>query len=303
MGLNSFGTAGRISVGGTDYTVERLDALPGEFGVDRLPYSLKVLLENLLRHEDGEVVTAADIAALASAAGAGSPSGARSPSPRPASCSRTSPVCRASSTSPRCATPSGSLGGDPGCVQSPGIPGRPRHRPLRDRRRGRLAWTLLGDERASRTRAQRRALPVPPLGPAGVSPCLRVVPPDTGICHQVNLELAQPVSSLRRLSGARPTPTRLVGTDSHTTMVNGLGVVGWGDGGIEAEAAMLGQPISMLAPRSSGSGSEARPVEGATATDSSSRSPSLRAPRRRRQVRRELWPGPRQACPRDRATI
>lgn len=120
MGLNSFGTAGRISVGGTDYTVERLDALPGEFGVDRLPYSLKVLLENLLRHEDGEVVTAADIAALASAAG-------RAPVGREIAFSParillqdfTGVPCVVDLAALRDAV--GSLGGDPGCV-NPQIP-------------------------------------------------------------------------------------------------------------------------------------------------------------------------------------
>ena len=104
-------------------------------------------------------------------------------------------------------------------------------------------------ERRARVPAQRRALRVPALGPDAFDN-FRVVPPGTGICHQVNLEyLGQTVWTDVDANGAEVAyPDTLVGTDSHTTMVNGLGVLGWGVGGIEAEAAMLGQPVSMLIP-------------------------------------------------------
>jgi aconitate hydratase len=261
MGLNSFGTAGHISVGGTDYTVERLDALPGEFGVDRLPYSLKVLLENLLRHEDGGVVTAADIAALASAARQ-APVGreiAFSPA-RILLQDFTGVPCVVDLAALRDAV--GTLGGDPGSV-NPQIPvdlvidhsvtvdvaGRPDAQATNAR--------LEFERNAERYRFLR-------WGQQAFSG-LRVVPPDTGICHQVNLELLSQVVFSDGAGAAYP--DTLVGTDSHTTMVNGLGVVGWGVGGIEAEAAMLGQPISMLVPEVVGLRLDGALAEGATATD------------------------------------
>ena len=117
-----------------------------------------------------------------------------------------------------------------------------------------------------RVRAQRRALRLPALGPDGV-PQFRVVPPDTGIVHQVNLEYLGRVvfhndtMARTRLSG------HVVGTDSHTTMINGLGVLGWGVGGIEAEAAMLGQPITMLIPQVIGFKLTGAMKPGCTATD------------------------------------
>src|SRR5262249_13187005 len=95
----------------------------------------------------------------------------------------------------------------------------------------------------------------------------RVVPPDTGIVHQVNIEYIAPIVYVDRSGGVRAYPDTLVGTDSHTTMVNGLGVVGWGVGGIEAEGAMLGQPLAMLIPRIVGFKLEGRLKEGVTATD------------------------------------
>ena len=123
----------------------------------------------------------------------------------------------------------------------------------------------------------------------------RVVPPDTGIVHQVNLEyLARVVVSMDGPNGTVAYPDTLVGTDSHTTMVNGLGVVGWGVGGIEAEAAMLGQPISMLIPQVLGFRLIGAMLEGATATDLVlTITERLRKHGVRRQVRRVLRPGPR----------
>ena len=272
MGLNSFGTAGRISVGGTDYTVERLDALPGEFGVDRLPYSLKVLLENLLRHEDGEVVTAADIAALASAAG-------RAPVGREIAFSParillqdfTGVPCVVDLAALRDAV--GSLGGDPGCV-NPQIPVDLviDHSVTVD-----VAGRLDALATNARLELERNAERYRFLrwGQQAFSG-LRVVPPDTGICHQVNLELLSQVVFSDGSGAAYP--DTLVGTDSHTTMVNGLGVVGWGVGGIEAEAAMLGQPISMLVPEVVGLRLGGALWRGQRRRISSSRSPSCCAP-------------------------
>jgi aconitate hydratase len=102
---------------------------------------------------------------------------------------------------------------------------------------------------SSRVRAQPRALPVPALGPDGAFDDFKVVPPGTGIVHQVNIEHLAPRVIFPRVVRRLAYPDTCVGTDSHTTMVNGLGVLGWGVGGIEAEAAMLGQPVSMLIPR------------------------------------------------------
>ena len=123
----------------------------------------------------------------------------------------------------------------------------------------------------------------------------RVVPPGTGICHQVNLEyLAQVVWTLGEDGATVAYPDTLVGTDSHTTMINGLAVLGWGVGGIEAEAAMLGQPISMLIPEVVGFKLTGRLTEGATATDLVlTVTQMLRAQGRGRQVRRVLRHGPR----------
>jgi aconitate hydratase len=119
----------------------------------------------------------------------------------------------------------------------------------------------------ARIRAQRRALPLPEMGPAGVRN-FRVVPPGTGICHQVNLEyLGQTVWTKDEGDEVVAYPDTCVGTDSHTTMINGLGVLGWGVGGIEAEAAMLGQPISMLLPEVIGFRLTGALKEGVTATD------------------------------------
>ena len=138
------------------------------------------------------------------------------------------------------------LGGDPRRI-NPLHPGRPGHRPLGAGRRLRRARRARR-EHAAGVRAQPRALRAPQVGPAGVRD-LPVVPPGTGIVHQVNLEyLARGVFSAPDGDGSVAFPDTLVGTDSHTTMINGLGVVGWGVGGIEAEAVMLGQPLSMLLP-------------------------------------------------------
>ncbi len=261
MGLNSFGTNGHLAIGDSTYTVQRLDALPEDFDVARLPYSLKVLLENLLRHEDGQNVTAEDIATLASVGTRGTIEREIAFSPaRILLQDFTGVPCVVDLAALRDAVDS--LGGDPGLV-NPQIPvdlvidhslivdvaGRPdapaaNTRLEFERNRERYRFLRWGQQEFSD---------------------LRVVPPDTGICHQVNLELLSRVVFTDQSGAAYP--DTLVGTDSHTTMVNGLGVVGWGVGGIEAEAAMLGQPISLLIPRVVGLRLDGALPEGATATD------------------------------------
>ena len=260
MGLNSFGTNGRLAVGGTDYTIERLDALPGDFGVERLPYSLKVLLENLLRHEDGKSVTADDISAFATAAQGGAEHEIAFSPARILLQDFTGVPCVVDLAALRDAV--GALGGDPGSV-NPQIPVDLviDHSVIVDVARRPDAAAMNAHLEFARNGERYRFLRWGQQAFSG----LRVVPPDTGICHQVNLELLSKVVFADSAGAAYP--DTLVGTDSHTTMVNGLGVVGWGVGGIEAEAAMLGQPVSMLVPKVVGLRLEGALTEGATATD------------------------------------
>ena len=292
--VDSFSARSTLEVGSRSYEIFRLSAVEG---VERLPYSLKVLLENLLRTEDGANVTADDISALA-AAGTRRPSRTpRSRSRRPAWSCRTSPACRASSTSPRCAR------------RSPRSAATPR-RSTRCRRSSwssTTRWSIdvvrpprrVRAQRRARVRAQPRALRVPALGPDGVRQLQRRA---AGHRHrapgQPRVPGARRHDSRGRDDGVtRRTPTRCVGTDSHTTMVNGLGVLGWGVGGIEAEAAMLGQPVSMLIPQ----------VVGFKLTGTLRRGRDRHRPRahdhrdaaqarRGRQVRRVLRRRPRRAC-------
>ena len=257
MPADSFGAAGTLTAGGSTYRVFRLDAIGGAV---RLPYCLKVLLENLLRNEDGHLVTAAQIQALAEWDPAAEPSAEIAFTPaRVLLQDFTGVPCLVDLAAMREAM--AALGGDPSRV-SPLRPaeliidhsviadffGRPdaleRNIDLEYRRNA---------ERYAFLRWGQQALPG-----------LRVVPPGTGICHQVNLEhLARVVFAE---DGTAFCDT-LVGTDSHTPMVNGLGVLGWGVGGIEAEAAMLGQPLSMLIPRVIGVRLSGQLPEGSTATD------------------------------------
>ncbi len=257
MPADSFGAAGTLTAGGSTYRVFRLDAIDGAV---RLPYCLKVLLENLLRNEDGHLVTAAQIQALAEWDPAAEPSAEIAFTPaRVLLQDFTGVPCLVDLAAMREAM--AALGGDPSRV-SPLRPaeliidhsviadyfGRPdaleRNIDLEYRRNA---------ERYAFLRWGQQALPG-----------LRVVPPGTGICHQVNIEhLARVVFAE---DGTAFCDT-LVGTDSHTPMVNGLGVLGWGVGGIEAEAAMLGQPLSMLIPRVIGVRLSGLLPEGTTATD------------------------------------
>src|SRR6202167_1567181 len=262
---DSFSTRATIVVGDRTFELHRLDALAGRFDVARLPYAMKILLENLLRHEDGRQVHAADIEAVASWAGR-----------------QQSGVA---STTEIAFTPERVLMQD-----FTGVPGVVDLAAMRD------ALAAMGVDPTA----------INPLVPvelvidhsviaesSGLASSfstnvgieyernieryqllrwaqqafdgVRVVPPGTGICHQVNLEyLARVVFAT---AGGEAFPDSLVGTDSHTTMVNGLGVLGWGVGGIEAEAAMLGQPLTMLVPPVVGLRLTGELREGTTATD------------------------------------
>jgi aconitate hydratase len=254
---NSFGARSALHVGDRDYEIFRLDRLERDFGVSRLPYSLKILLENLLRHEGSPLVDADDVAALAGWRGGAE----REIAFRPAR------VLMQDFT------------GVPAVVDLAAMRdamatlGRTRLDPLLpvdlvidhsvtvDAFGTRQAFARNVEIEYARNEERYRLL----RWAQRAFTNLRVVPPGTGICHQVNLEfLAQVV---RADDEGRAYPDTLVGTDSHTPMINGLGVLGWGVGGIEAEAALLGQPVSLLTPKVIGielSG-ELRP--GTTATD------------------------------------
>src|SRR5579859_8010487 len=257
---NSFGAGATLRSGSTAYQIFRLDALEkrGFPQVAKLPFSIKILLENLLRHEDGKRVTAADIQAIASGK-----AGATEISFMPARVllqDFTGVPCAVDLAAMRDAL--AALGADPGKanpllpadlvidhsvqVDQFGSAGAFAANALLEYQRNRERYSFL---RWAQTAFED----------------FRVVPPDTGIVHQINLEYL--ASVVFRNSRGDAYPDTLVGTDSHTTMINGLGVVGWGVGGIEAEAAMLGQPISMLLPEVLGFRLHGKMKEGCTATD------------------------------------
>ena len=261
MTANSFGSRATLRTGGTDHVIYRLDAVKG---ADSLPFSLKVLLENLLRNEDGRQITADHVTALA----------AWDPAAEPATEIQFTParVILQDLTGVPAVVDLATmreamrdLGGDPAKI-NPLVPaelvidhsvvadvfGRPdafdRNVDLEfHRNRERFAFLRWGQQAFSR---------------------FKVVPPGTGIVHQVNIEyLARVVMTQQADGTALAYPDTCVGTDSHTTMQNGLGVLGWGVGGIEAEAAMLGQPVSMLIPKVVGFRLSGELPSGATATD------------------------------------
>ncbi len=260
---DSFGARATLTVAGKDREIFRLDAVQ-EGHVDRLPYSLKILLENLLRHEDGRDVTREDILALAN----------WDPKAEP--------------TTEISFTPSRVILQD-----FTGVPAVVDLAAMRD------AVVKLGgsaDKINPLSPAELvidHSVQVDSYGSAGALDLnnkiefqrnrerysflrwgqsafenFRVVPPNTGIVHQVNLEyLSRVIFDADKNGVASAYPDTVVGTDSHTTMINGLGVLGWGVGGIEAEAAMLGQPITMLIPQVIGFKLTGKLKEGATATD------------------------------------
>jgi aconitate hydratase A / 2-methylisocitrate dehydratase len=267
--VNSFGTRTALQVGGRPGKIVQIYSLPalqasGFPEIASLPYSMKILLENLLRQEDGRFVKKADIEALARW-------DLKSAAQREISFAPARVLLQDFTGVPAVVDLAAMrdgiarLGGDPDRV-NPLQPvelvidhsvqvdyfGRPD------------AFQLNAELEFSRNKERYAFL----RWGQNAFRNFRVVPPDTGIVHQVNIEyLARVVVSDDRPDGTFAYPDTLVGTDSHTTMVNGLGVVGWGVGGIEAEAAMLGQPISMLIPQVLGVRLSGTMLEGATATD------------------------------------
>jgi len=265
MSINSFDAKATLSVGDRDYEIHRLDALQAQHDVARLPFSLKILLENLLRNEDGETIRAEDVLALARWDAKAQPSKEIAFTPaRVVMQDFTGVPAVVDLAAMRDAM--AAMGGDPAKI-NPLVPAELviDHSVQVDEFGTRYAFDA--NARLEFERNQERYAFL--RWGQGAFDGFKVVPPDTGIVHQVNLEyLARVVFS----AGGGDTPARaypdtLVGTDSHTTMVNGLGVLGWGVGGIEAEAAMLGQPMSMLIPRVIGFKLTGALREGATATD------------------------------------
>jgi aconitate hydratase len=264
--VDSFGAKGTLDVEGTSYEIYRLDAVTGEgLDVDSLPYSLKVLLENLLRTEDGANITDGDIRALAGWDADASPSKEIQFTPaRVIMQDFTGVPCVVDLATMREAM--SELGGDATRI-NPLAPAEMviDHSVIAD-----VFGTPESFERNVEIEYQRNKERYQFLRwGQGAFDDFKVVPPGTGIVHQVNIEhLARTVFTREQEDGTVVAyPDTCVGTDSHTTMVNGIGVVGWGVGGIEAEAAMLGQPVSMLIPRVVGFKLGGDLPEGATATD------------------------------------
>jgi len=262
---NSFDARATLTVGGRDYEIFRLDALQAKYDIARLPFSLKVLLENLLRNEDGESIRAQDIEALAKWDAAAEPSTEISFTPaRVIMQDFTGVPAVVDLAAMRDAMRA--MGGDPAKI-NPLVPAELviDHSVQVDVFGSSLAFAKNAELEFERNRERYAFL----RWGQGAFENFKVVPPDTGIVHQVNLEyLARVVFVNAAGDGpARAYPDTLVGTDSHTTMINGLGVLGWGVGGIEAEAAMLGQPMSMLIPQVLGFKLNGELPEGATATD------------------------------------
>jgi aconitate hydratase len=255
---DSFRSRSTLQVGDRRFDIHRLSAVDGS---ERLPYTVKVLLENLLRHEDGMKVTSRDVEAVAGwgNSGAGSSEIAFSPErvlmqdftgvPAVVDLAAMRDALRA-------------LGGDPSRVD-PLVPCELviDHSVIAERSGGPRAFednvAIEYERNLERYQLLRWA--------QQSFDRFQVVPPGTGICHQVNLEYLARV--VFETDDGQAFPDTIVGTDSHTTMVNGLGVLGWGVGGIEAEAAMLGQPLSMLVPPVVGLHLHGEMPEGTTATD------------------------------------
>ena len=262
MSENSFGAKDTLEVAGRSYEIFRLDALQQRFDVARLPFSLKVLLENLLRTEGNGSVSPADIEALASWDAKAQPSKEIAFSPaRVLMQDFTGVPAVVDLAAMRDAI--ADMGGDPAKI-NPLAPAELviDHSVQVDAFGTRDSFRFNAEREFERNQERYAFL----RWGQGAFQDFSVVPPDTGIVHQVNLEyLARVVFGNEKTGQAYP--DTLVGTDSHTTMVNGLGVLGWGVGGIEAEAAMLGQPMSMLIPQVLGFRLHGELPEGTTATD------------------------------------
>ena len=261
--MDSFGARATISVGGRTCEIFRITSVAGA-SVSRLPFSLKILLENLLRFEDGTTVTAQDIKTLAGWDPQAAPSTEIAFRPaRVLMQDFTGVPAIVDLAAMREAMKV--LGGNPSRIN----PLQPvdlviDHSVQVDRSGNAQSFQLNTEIEFIRNRERYQFLK---WGQKAFSN-FKVVPPGTGIVHQINLEYLAPVVFTQESNGAtRAYPDTLVGTDSHTTMINGIGVLGWGVGGIEAEAAMLGQPISMLIPQVIGFKLKGKLAEGATATD------------------------------------
>ncbi len=261
MSFNSFDARSGLTVDGQDYEIYRLDKVPGSA---RLPYSLKVLLENLLRNEDGRLVTAGQVEAVGNWDPAAEANAEIQYTPaRVLMQDFTGVPCVVDLVAMRDAM--SDLGGDPRKI-NPLIPGELviDHSVIADVFNVPDAFAINSEYEFKRNQERYQLLR---WAQQSFNDFL-VVPPDTGICHQVNLEYLARVVFTRDRDGVKQAyPDTLVGTDSHTPMVNGLGVLGWGVGGIEAEAAMLGQPMSMLVPQVVGFKLIGELPEGTTATD------------------------------------
>jgi len=261
MSLNSFDSKSTLSVAGVDYEIFDLAKVVGS---QTLPFSLKILLENLLRTEDGANITSAHIASLASWDPQAEPDTEIQFTPaRVIMQDFTGVPCVVDLATMREAI--AELGGDPTRV-NPLAPAELviDHSVIADLFGTSTSFEENTDIEYQRNQERYRFL----RWGQGAFDEFKVVPPGTGIVHQVNIEYLARVVMTRTVDGTlRAYPDTVVGTDSHTTMVNGLGVLGWGVGGIEAEAALLGQPVSMLIPRVLGFKITGELPVGTTATD------------------------------------
>ncbi|MET1064721.1 MAG: aconitate hydratase [Arthrobacter sp.] len=259
--VDSFGSKGKLNVAGTEYEIFRLNSVEG---AENLPFSLKVLLENLLRTEDGANITADHVRALAGWDPSAQPNTEIQFTPaRVIMQDFTGVPCVVDLATMREAVKE--LGGDPKRVN----PLAPAEMVIDHSVQIDAFGNAGALERNMEIEYQRNGERYQFLrwGQTAFDD-FKVVPPGTGIVHQVNIEYLARTVMTREVDGVlRAYPDTCVGTDSHTTMVNGLGVLGWGVGGIEAEAAMLGQPVSMLIPRVVGFKLTGSIPAGATATD------------------------------------
>jgi aconitate hydratase A / 2-methylisocitrate dehydratase len=257
---DSFGSRSTLDVGGSSHEIFRLEALQASHDILRLPYTLRILLENVLRKEDGVTVTTADVDAVAGWVASAEPSREISFTPgRVLLQDFTGVPAVVDLAAMRNAMRD--LSGDPKEI-NPLLPVELviDHSVQVDEFATRLAISRNAELEFQRNRERYAFL----RWGQGAFDDFKVVPPSTGIVHQVNLEFLARVVDER---GGVAFPDTLVGTDSHTTMINGLGVLGWGVGGIEAEAAMLGEAISMLVPQVVGFRLTGALPEGSTATD------------------------------------
>ncbi|HEY4127311.1 MAG TPA: aconitase family protein, partial [Gammaproteobacteria bacterium] len=258
---DSFKSRSKLTVGSKSYEIFKLDALEAKYKVSRLPYSLKILLENMLRLEDGVTVTKADIETLASCDPKKLP-------PKEIAFTPARVILQDFTGVPAVVDLAAMrdamkhLGGDPKKI-NPLCPAELviDHSVMVDFYGNKEAFGLNAKLEFDRNKERYAFL----RWGQNALRNFKVVPPDTGIVHQVNLEFLARVVFVNDKSQAYP--DTVVGTDSHTTMINGVGVLGWGVGGIEAEAAMLGQPSTMLIPEVIGVRLTGKLAEGATATD------------------------------------